>query len=272
MATLREVVVIDAVRSAIGKSGVDGMKKNGQLCQASAQELLASTMRGLLDRVKAQSPKFDEHDIEDVIVGCLSQLGEQGFNIGRVGSLLAGIPDTVSACTVNQFCMQMPGRGHVFQIPACGRPAGADFLPDFFGAQAVRVRRHENRTDFLQGQRVNALGQGGFAGLAVLVGMEQPVDILLTEVLFILQLLPVVPVTFERFFKTGEHNRFEDVIEHPAAHDFLQGLTLFCSGNHDDVGRLLCSANAPEDVRAVAFRKIIVKQEESSVVSQAAPW
>ncbi|MEE9436401.1 MAG: thiolase family protein [Candidatus Adiutricales bacterium] len=104
MAELKEVVVVDAVRSAIGKSGRKGMEKGGQLCQASAQDLLAAMMRGLLDRVKAKSPKFDEHDIEDVIVGCLSQIGEQGGNVARVTSLLAGIPNTASACTVNQYC------------------------------------------------------------------------------------------------------------------------------------------------------------------------
>jgi len=104
MAEVKEAVVIDAVRSAIGKSGRKGMEKGGQLCQASAQDLLASTMRGLLDRVKAKSSKFDEHDIEDVIVGCLSQVGEQGGNIARMASLLAGIPNEASACTVNQYC------------------------------------------------------------------------------------------------------------------------------------------------------------------------
>ncbi len=104
MAALKEVVVVDAVRSAIGKSGRNGMKKNGILCQASAQDLLASVIRGLCDRVKAKSPKFDEHDIEDVVVGCLSQIGEQGMNVARVGLLLAGLPEEVGACTVNQFC------------------------------------------------------------------------------------------------------------------------------------------------------------------------
>ncbi len=104
MAMLRDVVVVDVVRSAIGKSGVSGMEKGGQLCQASAQDLLANTMRGLLDRVKAKSPKFDEHDIEDVIVGCLSQIGEQGADIARFATLLAGIPEEACACTVNQFC------------------------------------------------------------------------------------------------------------------------------------------------------------------------
>jgi len=104
MASLKEVVVIDAVRSAIGKSGRKGMEKQGQLCQASAQDLMANTLRGLLDRVHAHSPKFDEKEIENVIIGCLSQIGEQGANIGRIASLLAGIPHEAAGCTVNQFC------------------------------------------------------------------------------------------------------------------------------------------------------------------------
>mgnify|MGYP005636137083 CR=1 FL=1 len=104
MAELQEVVVIDAVRSPIGKSGRKGMEKGGQLCQASAQDLLASVMRSLLDRVKAKAPNFDEKEIEDVVVGCLSQIGEQGANIARIASLLAGIPNEASAYTVNQYC------------------------------------------------------------------------------------------------------------------------------------------------------------------------
>ncbi len=104
MSKLNEVVVIDAVRSAIGKSGRKGMEKKGQLCQASAQELLANTLRGLLDRVHARSPKFDEREIENVVIGCLSQIGEQGANIGRIASLLAGIPVEAAGCTVNQYC------------------------------------------------------------------------------------------------------------------------------------------------------------------------
>lgn len=104
MAGLQEVVVIDAVRCGIGNSGRKGMEKGGQLIQASSQELAAAMMRGLLDRVKAKCSKFDERDIEDVIVGCLSQIGDQGINIGRVASLLAGIPEEACGCTVNQYC------------------------------------------------------------------------------------------------------------------------------------------------------------------------
>ncbi len=104
MAKLNECVVVDAVRSAIGKSGWKGMDKKGQLCQASAQDLLANTLRGMIDRVKEKAPGFDEMDIENVMVGCLSQIGEQGLNIARVASLLAGIPEEAAAATVNQYC------------------------------------------------------------------------------------------------------------------------------------------------------------------------
>jgi acetyl-CoA acyltransferase len=104
MKSLKEVVVVDAVRSAIGKSGRKGMEKGGQLCQASAQDFLARMLRGLLDRVHSRSPKFEEAEIENVIIGCLSQIGEQGANIARVASLLAGIPNEAAGCTVNQYC------------------------------------------------------------------------------------------------------------------------------------------------------------------------
>ena len=104
MSSLKEVVVIDTVRSAIGKSGVKGMVKNGQLCHASAQDLMANTMRGLLDRVKAKSPNFDENEIEEVIIGCQGQVGEQGGNIARMSLLIADIPQVVNGVTVHQYC------------------------------------------------------------------------------------------------------------------------------------------------------------------------
>ena len=104
MSGFKEVVVVDAVRSAIGKSGRKGMEKGGQLCQASAQDFMANTLRALLDRVHARCPTFDETEIENVIIGCLSQIGEQGGNIARIASLLAGIPNEAAGCTVNQYC------------------------------------------------------------------------------------------------------------------------------------------------------------------------
>lgn len=104
MPGLQEVVVIDAVRSPIGKSGWKGMEKGGQLCQASAQDLMANTLRGLLNRIHSRCSQFNEAEIENVMIGCLSQIGEQGANIARIASLLAGIPKEAAACTVNQYC------------------------------------------------------------------------------------------------------------------------------------------------------------------------
>src|SRR4030042_5576069 len=104
MSKLKEVVVVDAVRSAIGKSGRKGMEKAGQLCQASAQDLMANTLRGLLERVRSRCPAFDEAEIENVIIGCLSQIGEQGGNIARIAQVLAGIPQEGAACHGNEHC------------------------------------------------------------------------------------------------------------------------------------------------------------------------
>lgn len=99
-----ETVVVDAVRSPIGRSGWKGMEKKGYYCNSSAQDMIASVMSQLIERVKKKSSKFDPGEIEDVIVGCLSQIGEQGGNIGRIGGLLAGIPVTSAGVTVNRYC------------------------------------------------------------------------------------------------------------------------------------------------------------------------
>jgi acetyl-CoA acetyltransferase family protein len=70
----------------------------------SAQDLLATVLKGLVDRVKEKSDKFDPAEIEDVIIGCLSQVGEQAGNIGRIASLLAGIPQEASGMSLNRYC------------------------------------------------------------------------------------------------------------------------------------------------------------------------
>jgi len=100
---MREVVVVDALRSPIGKAGWGG-KKQGMLSEMSAQDLLAQLLRALVDRVKERAPGFREEMIEEVLVGCLSQIGEQGGNIARVATLIAGLPQEVSGSTVNRYC------------------------------------------------------------------------------------------------------------------------------------------------------------------------
>jgi len=101
---LKEVVVVEAVRTPTGKSGWAGAAKGGIFSDTSAQVLLATALRGLVDKVKEKAKDFDEATIEDVAVGCLSQIGEQALNIGRVGVLAADLPDEVAGWSCNRYC------------------------------------------------------------------------------------------------------------------------------------------------------------------------
>src|SRR6266545_1495845 len=89
---MRDALIIDAVRSPIGK-------RNGTLASVRADELAAQVLNGLVSRVDA-----DPGAVEDVEMGCVSQVGEQALNVGRVASLIAGWPETVAATTVDRQC------------------------------------------------------------------------------------------------------------------------------------------------------------------------
>ena len=91
---MNEVVIVDAVRTPMGKS------KGGCFRNVRAEDLSAATIKALL----ARNPSVNPKEIEDVIWGCVQQTLEQGFNIGRMASILAGIPHSVSAQTVNRLC------------------------------------------------------------------------------------------------------------------------------------------------------------------------
>ncbi|QUM74800.1 acetyl-CoA C-acyltransferase FadA [Moritella sp. 24] len=91
---MRDVVVVDCLRTPMGRS------KAGAFRNVRAEDLSAKLMKGLLDR----NPEVDPNDIEDVYWGCVQQTLEQGFNIARNASLLAGIPITAGATTVNRLC------------------------------------------------------------------------------------------------------------------------------------------------------------------------
>ena len=90
----QEVVIVDAVRTPMGKS------KNGQFRHVRAEKLSAILLQALI----ARNPSLDPKAIEDVIWGCVNQTKEQGFNIGRNITLLAGLPRTVAGQTVNRLC------------------------------------------------------------------------------------------------------------------------------------------------------------------------
>ena len=84
--------IVDAVRSPIGR-------KNGTLSVLRGDDLAAQVLNGLLAR-----HELDPAEIEDVQMGCVTQIGEQGWNIGRMAVLAAGWPVSVSATTVDRQC------------------------------------------------------------------------------------------------------------------------------------------------------------------------
>jgi len=88
----KETYIIDAVRTPIGKFG-------GSLCSVRTDDLAAHVIRALIDR-----HDFDPETIDDVIMGCANQAGEDNRNVARMALLLAGLPFSVSGETVNRLC------------------------------------------------------------------------------------------------------------------------------------------------------------------------
>ncbi|MDP2273045.1 MAG: thiolase family protein [Archangium sp.] len=72
----------------------------GELKDTRPDTMAAHVIKAAVDRV----PGLKMEDIEDVVLGCAMPEGEQGMNVARIAALLAGLPDTVSAMTVNRFC------------------------------------------------------------------------------------------------------------------------------------------------------------------------
>lgn len=91
---MKNVVIIDCVRTAMAKA------RNGMFENVRAEDLSAAVMKALLKR----NPNVNAAEIDDVIWGCVMQTLEQGFNVGRQAALLAGIPTSVPAVTVNRLC------------------------------------------------------------------------------------------------------------------------------------------------------------------------
>ena len=85
-------VIVDAVRTPLGR-------RNGMLAEWHPVDLAAHVLRTLVER-----SDFDPALLDDVIMGCVSQVGEQGLNIGRNATLAAGFPDSVPATSVDRQC------------------------------------------------------------------------------------------------------------------------------------------------------------------------
>ncbi|HEU5230922.1 MAG TPA: thiolase family protein [Ktedonobacteraceae bacterium] len=92
MAIMREAVIVDAVRTPIGRRG-------GKLKDWHPVDLLAQVLKALVERTG-----IDAGQIEDVIVGCVVQAGEQSLNVARNAALAAGFPEGVPGTTVDRQC------------------------------------------------------------------------------------------------------------------------------------------------------------------------
>src|SRR5215475_14341688 len=89
---MSDAVIVAAVRSAIGK-------KKGALANTRADDLLALTLKALAERAGV-----DPKQIEDVVAGCVTQIGEHGFNVSRTAALMAGFPIETCGTTINRQC------------------------------------------------------------------------------------------------------------------------------------------------------------------------
>lgn len=90
----RDAVIVGAVRTAVGRG-----RPGGALAGHHPVDLLATTLDALVERTG-----LDPALVDDVIVGCVSQIGQQTFNVGRSAVLAAGWPETVPATTVDRQC------------------------------------------------------------------------------------------------------------------------------------------------------------------------
>jgi acetyl-CoA acyltransferase len=91
---MREAVIVSAVRTAVGKAG------RGTLRETRPDDMAAEVIKAALARVPGVPPSM----VDDVILGCAMPEAEQGGNVARIASLLAGVPHTASAMTINRFC------------------------------------------------------------------------------------------------------------------------------------------------------------------------
>src|SRR5690349_22798125 len=89
---MHDALIIEAVRSPIGK-------RNGTLASVRADELAAQVLGGLVERVG-----LDPAAVEDVEMGCVTQIGEQALDVGRIATLVAGWPETVCGSAIDRQC------------------------------------------------------------------------------------------------------------------------------------------------------------------------
>src|ERR1700710_2484967 len=95
MAMATKAFVYDAIRTPRGKG-----KKGGSLQEVKPVDLVV----GMLDEIKERNPSLDVNRVDDVVLGVVSPVGDQGGDMGKTAALPAGYPDTVAGVQLNRFC------------------------------------------------------------------------------------------------------------------------------------------------------------------------
>jgi acetyl-CoA C-acetyltransferase len=93
--TMTEAFIYDSIRTPRGRG-----KKTGSLYEVKPVSLVADLIRALL----ARSPTLDAKRIDDVVLGCVTPVGDQGMDIAKTAALVAGLPETVAGVQLNRFC------------------------------------------------------------------------------------------------------------------------------------------------------------------------
>ncbi|GAB3094656.1 acetyl-CoA C-acyltransferase [Lysobacter terrae] len=91
---VQDAYIVAATRTPVGKA------PRGVFRNTRPDDMLAHVLRSVV----AQAPGIDLNRIDDAIIGCAMPEGEQGMNVARIGALLAGLPNTIAAQTINRFC------------------------------------------------------------------------------------------------------------------------------------------------------------------------
>lgn len=91
---IQDAYIVAATRTPVGKA------PKGVFRNTRPDDMLAHVLKAVV----AQAPGIDLSRIDDAIIGCAMPEGEQGMNVARIGVLLAGLPDTIAAQTINRFC------------------------------------------------------------------------------------------------------------------------------------------------------------------------
>ncbi|MDY0076674.1 MAG: 3-oxoadipyl-CoA thiolase [Bacteroidales bacterium] len=140
MPKIREVYICDAIRTPVGRYG-------GSLAAVRPDDLAALTLKALLLR----NPTIDPEAIDDVLLGCANQAGEDNRNVGRMASLIAGISASVPGATINRLCGS--GMDAVGTAARAIKPGEADLI--FAGGVESM-----SRAPFVMGKAEEAFGRG----------------------------------------------------------------------------------------------------------------